>query len=359
MVTWLFILSSCAEGVAQSGNNRTLPSSVLNRSGRVVAAIVRADDTAFVVALFVATTEAASYNKPENTNDRSLFLLLLSSYTELVNDFWAWRLEETPEFASAIGVHDFDQRLESYTLEAFDHRAEYARQFLTRIDATNVTSLSASRRHHIRVLRDDLITYLRGYKWRYHSSLNPVNVIEGVHKDFHYWIDAMLFDDEQSFKVYTTRLRSLATQINEQEAVVGDIAKLLDGLPRDTSFYKPFNRSLAFVKVSESNREKIRLEGEAVILDQVMPSYRTLRTFIRREYLPRGRRTLGVGSLPQGMDYYRACLTWHLSYDLPPSQLFAIGQHQVDDIRRRMRAVSVDTVTCVAIQRVTYAFLFS
>lgn len=46
-----------------------------------------------------------------------------------------------------------------------------------------------------------------------HSSLNPVNVVEGVHKDFHYWIDAMLFDDEQSFKVYTTRLRSLATQV--------------------------------------------------------------------------------------------------------------------------------------------------
>ncbi|KAK2184008.1 hypothetical protein NP493_286g01037 [Ridgeia piscesae] len=282
----------------------------------------------------------------------------MSSYTALVNDFWAWRLEETPEFASAVGVHDFDRRLETYTLEAFDHRTEQCRQFLARIDAINVTRLSSLQRQHVRVLRYDIVTYLNGHRWRFHCCLNAVNAVEGVHKDFHYWVDAMLFDDDQSFKVYTTRLRSLATQINEQvnlmrqaidrrltnhrlsmEAVVGDIAELLGRHATDSPFYKPFNRSLAFVKVSQSNREKIRQEGEAVILDQVMPSYRTLRTFIRREYLPRGRRALGVSSLSQGLEYYRACLTWHLSYDLSPSQLFAIGQRLVDDIRRRMKAI--------------------
>ena len=46
-----------------------------------------------------------------------------------------------------------------------------------------------------------------------HSSLNPINVVEGVHRDVIHWIDAMPFDDEQSFNVYTTRLRSLATQV--------------------------------------------------------------------------------------------------------------------------------------------------
>ena len=39
-----------------------------------------------------------------------------------------------------------------------------------------------------------------------------------------------------------------------QEAVVGDIAELLGRHATDSPFYKPFNRSLAFVKVSQSNR---------------------------------------------------------------------------------------------------------
>jgi len=37
-------------------------------------------------------------------------------------EFWSWRLRQVPEFASSVGVHDFDDRLETFTLEAFRKR---------------------------------------------------------------------------------------------------------------------------------------------------------------------------------------------------------------------------------------------
>jgi len=43
-----------------------------------------------------------------------------------MSEFWLWRLQEVPEFASSVGVHDFDDRLETFTLEAFRNRKVYS-----------------------------------------------------------------------------------------------------------------------------------------------------------------------------------------------------------------------------------------
>jgi len=43
-------------------------------------------------------------------------------YREIMSAFWLWRLREVPEFASSVGVHDYDDRLETFTLEAFHNR---------------------------------------------------------------------------------------------------------------------------------------------------------------------------------------------------------------------------------------------
>ena len=45
-----------------------------------------------------------------------------SAYTDLVDDFWRWRMQQVPEFATTVGLHDFDNKLETFTLEAFTHR---------------------------------------------------------------------------------------------------------------------------------------------------------------------------------------------------------------------------------------------
>ena len=44
--------------------------------------------------------------------------------------------------------------------------------------------------------------------------LNPVNSLEGIHKDYTFWLDAMKFATENDFKKYIRRLRALATQVS-------------------------------------------------------------------------------------------------------------------------------------------------
>ncbi len=45
-----------------------------------------------------------------------------SRVKDLFADYWNWRLEQSPEFATSLGLHQFDDSLERFTFEAFHHR---------------------------------------------------------------------------------------------------------------------------------------------------------------------------------------------------------------------------------------------
>ena len=53
------------------------------------------------------------------------FFSFAEARTELIKlegDYWSWKTKEFPTFATAVGVHEYDDRLETFTLEAFDNR---------------------------------------------------------------------------------------------------------------------------------------------------------------------------------------------------------------------------------------------
>ncbi|KAH7983590.1 hypothetical protein HPB52_013059 [Rhipicephalus sanguineus] len=42
--------------------------------------------------------------------------------TELFEEFWQWRLKDSPEFATMVGFHGYDHLLESYSIKSFQDR---------------------------------------------------------------------------------------------------------------------------------------------------------------------------------------------------------------------------------------------
>ena len=51
--------------------------------------------------------------KPDETNP---------TFEAIYNDFMEWRYEDNPEFANNVGDHRFTDRVEDYSLEAFETR---------------------------------------------------------------------------------------------------------------------------------------------------------------------------------------------------------------------------------------------
>ena len=40
----------------------------------------------------------------------------------ILKSFWEWRLKESPEFATQIGVHTYDKSLDDHSLDAYAKR---------------------------------------------------------------------------------------------------------------------------------------------------------------------------------------------------------------------------------------------
>ena len=61
-----------------------------------------------------------------------------SPVEDIFSEYWEWRLEQSPEFATSLGVHKYDDSLEKFTFEAFEHRKVCNNQILSSL--TNLLS---------------------------------------------------------------------------------------------------------------------------------------------------------------------------------------------------------------------------
>ena len=77
-------------------------------------------------------------------------------FKALTDDYWAFELRENPTFASQIGMHDYDDKLEDISLSAEDRRAASATAFLTRLGAIPAAGLSPADRINQAILKRSL-----------------------------------------------------------------------------------------------------------------------------------------------------------------------------------------------------------
>jgi uncharacterized protein (DUF885 family) len=113
-------------------------------------------------------------------------------------------------------------------------------------------------------------------------------------------------------------------------------AQLVDD-PAASAFYEPFTRFPP--AVAEADRARLRHEGEAAILEGVVPAYRGFLEFFREEYRPAARESVGASELPGGPDYYAHLVRRFTTLDVTPEQVHAIGLEEVARIREEMQAV--------------------
>ncbi|MDH4105028.1 MAG: DUF885 domain-containing protein [Gammaproteobacteria bacterium] len=76
--------------------------------------------------------------------------------------------------------------------------------------------------------------------------------------------------------------------------------------------------------------------ANAVLAEKVKPAQQALLAFLEREYLPAARPGIGIGTLPQGKEYYAYLARRHTSTTLSPAEIHALGEREVQRIRARM-----------------------
>ena len=81
---------------------------------------------------------------------------------------------------------------------------------------------------------------------------------------------------------------------------------------------------------------------EQIITDSIIPIYQVFDRFMRDEYLPRARNSVGISNVPRGKEIYEQRIAYFTSLDMTPDEVFAIGETEVKRIESEMLQIIAD-----------------
>ena len=119
--------------------------------------------------------------------------------------------------------------------------------------------------------------------------------------------------------------------------VVPQLESLLAIETETSIFYGPIETMPADWPAAD--RRRLTVAFVQLIERDLNPGYRRLRDFIRDDYLPACRTTVGWSALPNGADWYANEVRRHTTTGMTPDEIHAVGLAEVARIRAGMEAV--------------------
>jgi uncharacterized protein (DUF885 family) len=267
---------------------------------------------------------------------------------------WEFRLQEFPMLATYVGRHDYDDRLGRVARVDQQRRAEFWREILRELDAIDRADWTRTDHVNAALFRRQLTDFVTDIEFRDYQI--PILVDEGFHTAFARLPSEMPFRTRVDYERYLARLKDWPRYVSEQIANMrAGLARgmtqpkvILDGFddgiashvvddPGDSIFFAPLEEFP--VTIADTDRERLASQARAVIEESVVPGYRAFLDFMREEYIPGARRTLGAYALPDGRDYYAFKIRHFTTLDLSADEIHDIGLDEVARIRGEMQAI--------------------
>jgi uncharacterized protein (DUF885 family) len=273
----------------------------------------------------------------------------------LYDGYAAWNAKESGVFENARGETkptDYLPRVDAATQL---RQAAHLKELLDQVNAIPTSQLSPDERVNGAVFRTILENGIADARFREWEM--PFN------SDSSFWTyldERGSLEDPAEYRRYIARMRDIPRYFDEEIVNMkaglkrgfsvpratlngrdASVAAFIADDPTKTSFYKPFEQMPSTIPAAE--QQALRAEGKAAIQQSVMPAYRKLLDFIRKEYLPKARATVSARDLPDGDAYYRANIREYTTTDLSPEEIHQLGLKEVARIDAEMRRTMAKT----------------
>lgn len=279
--------------------------------------------------------------------------------TETVHSFFAdafeERLRDSPEFATNVGRHDYDDRWRDWSK---DGRAAVHRHLETRLrQLASLPSdgLSDADKLSVRLFRyqsesdlaaEDLETHLLGLQQLY-----------GFHVRVYLTIDRMPAHTVHEYENILARLRGVPAYVTQHMAILDEsiargltqpnvvVDRIVDQLDRQIAQDAAHSALLdAFrhfpANIPANDQERLRHAAETSYDQDFLPAWKKLRAFVAGPYRAKARTAIGIGSLKDGKDDYAVLVRRLTTTNRTPEAIHQLGLDEVKRIEAQMQAVA-------------------
>lgn len=276
------------------------------------------------------------------------------AFQSLMDEHWAWTLEQSPTFATSVGVRDYDDRLGSVSLDAAAARDAKSAAFLERLEAIDADALDPAARINYDLLRLDLQNDAEAAPFGMEYLLMTNRF--GPHTTLTRLPDQLPFFTKADYESYVARLGDTPRYLSEAEETLRAGAEAgwiqpcapMEGVEasirfhavdsaEDSVFMKPFAEKPDTISTRDWNRLQSR--AERAIERSVLPAFAQYADFYAEEYAPACREDLGASGFPDGDEYYAYRARFFTTTDMTVDEIHELGISEVARIRAEMMDV--------------------
>jgi len=319
----------------------------LRSSGFVCAALL-----ACAVTPFVFGQSATSGGTPPHGNANAD---PKQQADQLIKDEWEFELRTSPETATLLGDHRYDDQVSDYSPAAIREQAAQEQKFLDRAKAIDAAKLDEQDTLNIKLLQRKLQTQVDWVPLE--PWLMPVSQMGGPHTFYAELARQTTFRNTTDYEHYVARLRKLPVVLQQTTALMRegirkklvppaflltDAGKQTEQIGSQGGEQSPFAVPLKNfpASVSDADRKRIRQQVLAAIDQQVVPAYAKFAKFLKDEYVPAGRKDPGIWSIPQGAERYQLSIREMTTTNLTAEEIHQIGLKEVARVEQEMLATA-------------------
>ncbi len=279
--------------------------------------------------------------------------------TRLFADYWTFEMKNDPFSATSSGVHDYNDQVPDVSPDTLDTILQGRKQFRARLEFIDRSPYSENDQLSAQIL-EFILDYAIEFAEFGHERI-PFVSDSGFHNSFGYVLSATPFRNEQDYRNYLSRLqalpgyyrqhvenmrRGIRTGFTQPRAIMETVMPSFEALvvehAKDHLYYTPFKDIPD--SIEGPIRKSLQEEGRSVLGDSVIPAIRELVRFMREEYMPSARGTLGASALPGGDAYYATLIRYFTTLDNETADsIHNKGLVEVARIRKEMDVI-IETV---------------
>lgn len=264
-----------------------------------------------------------------------------------------------PTYATDIDDHRFDDRLEISPSREYESKSlALELRYLDIVRAIDPDALDDEGR-----LTREMFIYNREHEiehLRFPNRLLPIDQFNGglamelplygegsgsqpfdTVADYDRWVARARQFPQWTDAAIVAMREGMARGVVHPRAVMAKVVPQLEDLlaadPERSVYYGPIERMPADFSATE--RARLTKAFVELIERDLNPSYRRLRDFVRDEYLPACRTTVGWSALPDGAAWYASEVRRHTTTRMSPDEIHDIGLAEVARIRTGMEEV--------------------
>jgi len=277
-------------------------------------------------------------------------------FQQLMEEYWAATLKESPLLATSAGVKTYDAQLDELSFAAMDRQAAIAQSFLDRLNSIPQSALSPADRTNYAILKRSLQSVIEGNRFGQRQMLYSTL---GSYHDYYAGIgESQPFHDKADYENYLARIALVPERMRNYGEISAKAAREgyvqpcvtltrfpdtisgnMSADPAKSRFYAPFAGEKPG-NISQADWDSLKSRAAALIRDRINPSYEAFARLYATELASKCRQTVAASALPQGREYYAYQVRNYTTTDMTPEQIHALGLSEVARIRAEMQKVA-------------------